>query len=234
MKTRSFLSTPARFSALLAVLTAALLMLAGCFGGDSVDEAAEQEASVSKSAAAESGSEAENPLQAMSEMGKKMEEGKNRTIEPVDFRTLRALLPETAGGLERTEMEGQKGGTMGMTISTTEATYEGEAGRRLTVKIADLGGVSGFAMLGYGWAMADIDRESTSGYEKTTQYDGHKAHEKYNRDRQRGEMQVLVADRFVVDVSGRDVEMETVKDALAQIDLSTLVAMKDEGVQDDT
>lgn len=227
MKTVCSRVVPTRFVTLLGVLTAGLFVLAGCFGSDGADETAQ------------AASEAKNAFQAMSEMGKqmeemgkKMEEQKNRTVEPVDFRKLRELLPETVGDLERTNMEGQKGGAMGVSISTAEATYEGEERRRLTIKIADLGAVSGFAMFGYGWAMADIDRESSSGYEKTTEYEGHKAHEKYNRDSRRGEMQVLVADRFVVEVEGRDVEMETVKNALAQVNLDALVDMKDEGVQE--
>lgn len=239
MKTLPFFSGPAHCPALLAALTAVLLVGAGCFGGGDADEASQQDVGTSQ---AQSGSQ--NPFQAMTEMGKqmeemgkKMEERQNRTVEPVNFRKLRALLPAAlADSLKRTAMEGQTGGAMGMNVSTAEATYESEAEgtgrRRVEIKITDMGAMSGFGALGYGWAMMNIDKESSSGYERTMQYDGHKAHEKYDRDRRRGEMQVLVADRFVVAVEGRDVEMDTVKSALAQVDLSALTAMRDEGVQE--
>lgn len=225
-----------RISMLPLILTAALL-LAGCFGGG--NETSEPEETGAESAA----SEAQNAFGAMAEMGKqmeemgkKMEEQKNRTVEPVNFRKLHALLPETlASSLERTAIEGQTGGAMGMNVSTAEATYESESTgdrSRVEVKITDMGAMSGFGAMGFGWAMMNIDKETSSGYEKTTDYDGHKAHEKYDRDRRRGEMQVLVADRFVIAVQGREVEMDAVKDALGQIDLSALEAMKDEGVQE--
>jgi hypothetical protein len=214
------------------------LLLAGCFGGEGEGDAAvaeatpetgtTQEASESQSG----GGGIAGTRERMEEMGRQMEDAQNRTVEPVDFRSLRALLPETAGGLEQTEREGQKGGAMGMTVSTAEATYEGADRRRIEIKITDMGAVSGFAALGFGWAMIEIDKESGSGYEKTTTYENYRAHEKYNRDRQRGEMQVLVADRFAVEVTGRNVEMQAVKDALGEIDLGALADMKDEGIQE--
>lgn len=228
MKPSYLFSTRTHRPLLLSVLAAILLAGVGC-GGDSVEEA--------------SSSESQNPLRSMAEAGKqmqemskKMKERKNKKVDPVNFRKLRALLPEAvADSLAQTAKEGQTGGAMGMNVSTAEATYEGTGSgprRRVEVKITDMGAMSGFGALGFGWAMMNIDKETSSGYEKTTDYHGHKAHEKYDRDRRRGEMQVLVADRFVVEVEGRDVEMEAVKDALGQVDLSALEAMKGEGVQE--
>lgn len=232
MKTRQSFNTLTRFLTLPVVLAVVVLVTGtGCFGGDSAGEASGQSASQNAvQSMAEMGKR-------MEEMGKKMEEQKNRKVEPVNFRKLRVLLPEAVGdSLERTAMEGQTGGAMGMNVSTTEATYEsggeGTGRHRVEIKITDMGAMSGFGAMGFGWAMMNIDKESSSGYEKTTEHAGYKAHEKYDRNRRRGEMQVLVADRFVVEVTGRDVEMDAVKDALGQIDLSALAAMKDEGVQE--
>lgn len=212
---------------------ALLFLMAGCGGDESTSS---QEAAAAESAESSDGSIASG-LQglkslgdAMSKMQQEAERQKNFKVEPVDFRKLRDLLPEAVGGLERSEMEGQKQGMMGMTVSSAEASYTGEDRRRVTVKITDMGGVTGLALLGYGWALAEMDKESSSGYERTTTYKGHRAHEKYNSDQRRGEMQALVADRFVVEVTGRDVEMETVKEAMSAVDLGTLEGMKDEGV----
>lgn len=219
-----------RVQSLLAA-SALLLLAAGCGS----DDAASGTASAREPRAAEKAASGLNAMKGLGDAMSKMKEQAKRQqtfkTEPVDFRTLRALLPETvAGGLERTSVEGQKGGAMGMAVSSAEAAYEGSDGRRLTIKITDLGSVSGFAMMGLGWAMIEVDKETSSGYERTTEYKGHRAYENYDRDRQRGGMQALVADRFVVEVEGRAVEMEAVAAAMDAVDVSALEGMKDEGV----
>jgi hypothetical protein len=168
--------------------------------------------------------------QAMEKMGEAMAGGK---VDPVDFRELKALLPEEAGELKRTEATGEKTAQMGIKVSKAEATYErGEEPGRINISILDMGTMKGFAAMGsYGWALADVDKESDSGYEKTTMYSGCKAFEKYDNDSRSGEIQVLVADRFMVEVHGSDVSMSELKATLNSVDLGKLKRMKDVGVQ---
>ncbi|WP_373515100.1 hypothetical protein [Persicitalea sp.] len=163
-------------------------------------------------------------IQQMADKAKEMQE--NGPVDPVDFRELKAMLPETTGGMERTEATGEKNGAMGFSLSQAEAKYE-EGDSRLEINIVDTGGVGGMAMMGMAaWAMAEVDKETTTGYEKTTRIDGNKAYEKYDNERQNGELNVLVGDRFIVSVKGRKVSMDQMKDALDEINLGKLAKME--------
>ena len=163
----------------------------------------------------------------MKEAQKNMEEGKK--YEVVDFRELKALLPESLGGLKRTNAEGEKSGAMGFTISKAEADYNNEDySQSVDIEITDLSGATGIAgMAAWGWAMVDIDKETENGYEKTTKYKGHKAFEKYNNQDQYGSIEVLISGRFMLSVNGNNVPMAVIESAADQIDISKLESMKD-------
>jgi len=163
----------------------------------------------------------------MKDVQKNMEEGQK--YEVVDFRDLKALLPESLGDLKRANAEGEKSGSMGFTISKAEADYNNEDySQSMNIEITDLAGASGFAGLAaWGWAMADIDKETETGYEKTTKYKGHKAYEKYDNEYQNGSIEVLVSGRFMVSVSGTNVPMEMIKSSIDEIGFAQLESMKD-------
>jgi hypothetical protein len=165
----------------------------------------------------------------MKEMQKNMEEGKKHEV--VDFRELKALLPESIGDLKRKNAQGEKNSTMGFTISHAEADYSNEDGsQNINIDITDMSGASGLAgMAAWGWTMAEIDKETETGYEKTSKYKGHKAYEKYDNEYQDGSIEVLVSGRFMVSVQGNNVPMQIVKNAMDEIDIGKLEAMKDAG-----
>ena len=91
--------------------------------------------------------------------------------------------------------------------------------------------MSGLTAMAAGWAMVDIDKESDTGYEKTTTYKGQKAHEQYTKESQHGEIEVLVGNRFIVEAKGNSVKMDDLKAALGKIDIGKLDGMKTQGVQ---
>jgi hypothetical protein len=165
----------------------------------------------------------------MKEVQKNMEEGKKHEV--VDFRELKALLPESVGDLKRKNAQGEKNSTMGFTISHAEADYDNEDGsQNINIDITDMTGASGLAGLAaWGWTMAEIDKETDTGYEKTTKYRGHKAYEKYDKQYQDGSIEVLVSGRYMVSVQGNNVPMELVKNAMDEIDIGKLEAMKEAG-----
>lgn len=172
---------------------------------------------------------AESMEEAMKEMEEAMSGGDK--VEPVSFRVLKAMLPEDLPGMERTDASGEKTSAFGVKVSEAQAQYLSEEGGKIEIKITDMGSVKGVVgMARFGWAMAEFERESDRGYEKTTTFDGHKALEKYTYDTERGEIQILVAERFIVDVRGRGVEMEAILSAARTIDLDELASMKSEGV----
>ena len=162
----------------------------------------------------------------MKAMGALMSGGTNAAAV-VDFRDLKALLPAALDGMKRTNASGEKSGAMGMTVSFAEGTYEAESGGNITIKITDNGGLGGFmAFAQAGWAAQEIDRETDTGFEKTTNYGQYKAHEEYDSSGKSGKVEILVAGRFMVEVNGSDVAWEAIQAAVKKVDLAKLAQVK--------
>ena len=170
--------------------------------------------------------EARTALDELEDAVSGMEDEDGEGAEPVDFRELRELVPEEVSGMERTDLEGEQQGAMGMAISRVKATYDDGSDAQIDVKLIDIGGVAGFQMLGYGWAQTEVDRETETEFERTGSFDGHRSREMYNSDRQMGEMQVLVSDRFIVEVEGRNVDMSALEQAMESTDLQQLESLE--------
>ncbi len=154
-----------------------------------------------------------------------------KASEPVDFRDLKALLPDDLPGMKRSSAEGEKAGAVGFVASYSEGRYESDDGSSIRVKITDMGAVTGVAALAaVAWATMEVDRETASGYEKTTTYKGYRGYEKYDRDSKYGELNLLVASRFIVETEGRGVDMDALKAAVDKLDLGKLEGMKNVGV----
>jgi hypothetical protein len=192
-----------------------------------LQEASKQMEAASKNAGANMGD-------AMAAMGAAVSGAANgnKKVETVDYKELKAMLPESLPGMKRTDATGEKSSAMGMQITNTEGRYSADnGGGSMTIKITDIGSMTGLAgMTAYAWASVNIDRESDTEYEKTSTIGGYKSHEKYNKSSKSGEVSVLVADRFVVDVNGNNVDMDAIKGALGKVDLGKLNSMKGEGV----
>ncbi|MFN3872646.1 MAG: hypothetical protein ACK4R9_06565 [Ignavibacterium sp.] len=173
----------------------------------------------------------ENFAENMKNLSESFNEGKK--VNPVDFRELKALLPEQIGNLKRKNASGEKSSAMGINISKAEADYDDEkSNKSIDVEITDLGSVSGLTgFAAYGWYLADIDKETENGYERTFMYKGNKGYERYNNDSQNGEISVLVAKRFVAEIRGNNVSMDELKAALDMIDIGKLESMKDFGIE---
>jgi len=155
-----------------------------------------------------------------------------KKVETVDYKVLKDMLPGDLSGMKRTEATGQKNTAMGMQISNAEGRYSNDGGGSITLKVTDIGSMTGLAgMASYAWASTEIDRDSGDEYEKTANFNGFKSHEKYNKSSRSGEISVMVANRFVVEASGNNVEMDALKDALTKLDLRKLDGMKNQGVQ---
>ena len=195
---------------LLAILIAAAFLLSNC-GGNKEEEEKKEEP--------KTGLEA---LQSLTDEAEKL--SKDGAKEVVDAKVLKELLPADADGLPRKEASSEKTGAMGFKISTANAKYR-EDDSSIEVSIVDVAGTG--AIMGMAaWAMVDVDKESESGYEKTTTYKDHKAFEKYDTNNKDGEIAVLIASRFVVSVKGNNVSMDKIKATLDDIDLGKLVDMK--------
>jgi len=180
-----------------------------------------------RNAEEEAKEEPKTGLEALEKLGKEAEKlGQEGPKETVDPKLLKELLPADADGLKRKEASSEKNAMMGFGVSTAEARYSDDNGERIKVNITDVAG-TGLALMGMAaWSMASIDKETETGYEKTTEYDGHKAFEKYNTQSKNGEISVLVANRFIVQVEGNNVSIDKIKTVLNDIDLDKLADLK--------
>lgn len=185
-----------------------------CGGSDAKAEKAE------KAAQAE---EEMSVQQAMQEAQKALQ-GDGEAVEVIDFRKLKELLPETLAGLKRTEHTGEKVGMMGFNMSTAKATY-GDSEQRLEAAILDFAG-AGMALMGAAaWSTVEMDRETDTGYERTGKIEGYKSFEKYDTARKSGETSILVENRFILTVSGSNVEARDLEKAIKEIGLNKLARL---------
>ena len=72
----------------------------------------------------------ENFADKMKEVSENLNEGKK--VTPIDFRELKALLPENLGNLKRTNIEGEKTSAMGINVSTANADYSDQEGTHIS------------------------------------------------------------------------------------------------------
>jgi hypothetical protein len=170
--------------------------------------------------------QAEDTRKALAEMSG----GKDiKAVEPME---LKALLPETLAGAKRSNAQASRMNQGGIEIATTRASYDPEATEgdtpkpSFSVEIMDLGNLSGAMSMGFtSWAMTQFENVTDTGYEKTTKYKDHPAVEKYDNESKSGELQVYVAKRFLVKVSGNDTTIEQIRAAVDTVDLGKIASL---------
>jgi hypothetical protein len=140
---------------------------------------------------------------------------------------LKPFIPETLGGMPRTEVSVERNNAMGMQISEAKATYANE-GRSVRLEITDTGTAKGLLAFA-GWAGLEGEKQSSSGYEKTYRSDGRLVHEQWSGSS--GEYTVVLGDRFTVELRGDAENIGQLKAALGELDLAALEALKAEGVK---
>jgi hypothetical protein len=116
--------------------------------------------------------------------------------------------------------------TAPIAFSQTEADYSmGDA--TVNVKIVD----SAFSqMLIAPWAMflaAGYEKQTSDGYEKSINVAGHPGFEKWSKSGKEGELNLVVAKRFLVSVDGSNIDdTKVLHDFAAKIDAGKLEAAK--------
>lgn len=141
----------------------------------------------------------------------------------VDFRQLKALLPDSVAGMPRINARGEKSGAFGVQISTAEARYGSPEGSHIDVKIADLGAMGQLgAVAQFGWMASDIDREDDEGYERTVNYRGNKGLEKFSPATKAGSLKLMSGGRFMIAIEGEQIEAAQLKAAVDALDFNSL------------
>jgi hypothetical protein len=161
--------------------------------------------------------------------------GGNVRHEPVDFNTLKGMLPTSLPQMQRTDAEGSSQQALGVKSSSATAEYTGSnsagsSNPHLRIKISDMSGVSGLLEAASGLAPTG-ERQTDTGFEKDMVVNGRVIHEKYDRKSGDGEVSALIAKRFSVEVTGRGVDIAQLEKTLNTVDLARLESMKDAGAQ---
>jgi hypothetical protein len=146
-----------------------------------------------------------------------------KAADPVSFRDLQTTFPAVDGWT----MDKPKGERMTAPVafSQTETRYRmGDA--QIEVKIVD----SAFQqMLVAPWARflaAGYEKETDDGYEKSTTLNGHPGFEKWNDRRKSGELNLVVAKRFLVSLEGEKLtSMKQLQDFAGQVDFTKLAGL---------
>jgi len=152
--------------------------------------------------------------------------------DPVDFNTLKGMLPASLPNMQRTNAQGSSQQALGVKSSSATADYQGTAAGSsnpsMHIKISDMSGVSGLLDAASGLVPTG-ETQSDTGFEKDTVLDGRAVHEKYDRRSGDGEVSAIVAKRFSVEVTGQGVDIAQLEKTLGSLDLARLESMKDAG-----
>ena len=152
------------------------------------------------------------------------------SFDPIDFRKLKETLPQELAGFEKGESSGEKNNAFGISVSEAKQSFRSADGSKtVRFEITDPGSLAGPFALANMWMNVEVDKETSSGYEKTSTVGGRKLHEKWNKAGKHGEVQMVVGNRFMVEVDARGVDMDDVKALLSKIDIAKLESMKGDG-----
>jgi hypothetical protein len=161
--------------------------------------------------------------------------GGDATVEALAPERMRALLPDSLGGLARSQISAERHAALGMQFSEAEAQYNDDQGHSIDLKIQDTGGARGLVALA-GWAAAEEEKQTPAGYEKTYKSGDRIVHEEWRGPAGQnamgdGEYAVIVGQRYAVQATGQVADIDMLKSAVSSVDLAKLESLKNEGVR---
>ena len=158
----------------------------------------------------------------MQDVTKNIENLKN--ITPLTNDELKAVLPEILLGLKRKELS--VGDNAMMNLSTAEAKYADDAGKRVNVEIVDGAGETGSTMVSIMMMGLNVNKEKTTefGFEKSTEINGVKSivSERKEGENINSEIQTVLKNRYLVTLKADGFSYEQLKSALGALNNSAL------------
>ena len=147
----------------------------------------------------------------------------------VSPKALKDALPKELPGFERVEAGSEKQSAFGISTVVATGVYESGA-QSVRVELTDMGGMGGLgAMAMMGLANNEVDKETRTGFERTTTLQGFKALETYDKESKEGEVQIFLGSRIGVKVNGSSLEsFDPLSAAGAAMDLKALSELKPE------
>ncbi len=186
------------------------------------------EASRKMDAAQKSGDPGKQMEAALQMVGTALSGGKGG--EALGIEQLKPFVPDRLAGLPRTSFKSERNGVSGFMVASTEAVYRDTAGKRIDLSLTDAGGARGMLALA-SWAGVQGEREDEYGMERTRKDGGRLVHERVSKGGGANKFSVVLGERFLVEASGRGVDIDTLKGAVASLDLVKLESLKDAGAQ---
>lgn len=227
----------------------ALVVLAGAACGKSEQQKAAEQAAQASQQAAQASQQAAQASQQMAQGAQQMAQGAQQAaqggaaalaqglqamlgqtgadgkpVPPVDFEKLIGLLPDAAGWT-KSRPTGETM-TSPVSIANAEANYtKGDA--RINLKITDAA-FNGLVMAPFRFMMASgYSKRNSGGFERAMTLGGAPGFEKWTNDGKRGEVTVVVGNRFMVEANADGVDsIDAVRNFVSQVDLAKLAATK--------
>ena len=171
----------------------------------------------------EEGNKATIDVSSINEAAKKMEENadeaeKLKKLTPLSIDQVKALIPNELLGMQRSSFSANSS----MGVSVGKGTYKGDGEKELNIEIIDCAGE-----VGAGWytmryfSLWNFQQEDDNGYQKTIDFNGGKAIEKYTKSNDRYEMTYFGNDRFIVQIDGEKIGLDGIKQVASNLNLKT-------------
>lgn len=144
---------------------------------------------------------------------------------PLAASKLKALLPTSVAGMERTDYQAESRSMLGLSMSTARADYAG-SGRSLKLQIIDTGSAAGLLAGVASWANMLVDRESASETERTWRDGERVISERADKDGATAEYRILLPNGIVIDATARGMKLEELERLVTGLDLATLEASR--------
>jgi hypothetical protein len=155
------------------------------------------------------------------EASKKMQETANKAEElkklpPLSIDQVKALIPNELLGMPRTSFDANSAAG----YATAKGTYKGDGDKELNVEIIDCAGEMGSLIYNTRFfAFWNYQHEDDNGYEKTIDFNGGKAVEKYTKSSESYELTSFSSDRFIVHVDGEKIPLDDIKKVAKDLNL---------------
>ena len=175
--------------------------------------------SLSKTSKAELGVDWQNKfLAAVHTIDRKsqVEVANNEPGEPISLRELLEYLPDAPRGWSAQEPEGEANSFGNYSVSQVSQTYTNN-NKKMKVSIFDWTFNSSLYMPFL--LSIEFSQESTAGYNKGIKIDDMPGREEYNYQSRQGSLNLLVDNRFLVQIEGRNIEDKELREWWFKMDL---------------
>jgi hypothetical protein len=127
---------------------------------------------------------------------------------------LEKRFPRKLGSYTVEHTDHESSGAFGFHISSAQAEY-GEGKESIRLEMIDFGGIPALAKLLASWSKSDIHHEDKDGFERVTEWKGHKAFEKSDTRNKESSLAFLYKDRMLVTAKGEGMSLDDLKEIIA-------------------